>query len=42
MKFTDLKFTVEIDSFDILLVFLTVTATVSIDLLIAKRFVDKG
>ena len=41
MKLNDLKFTVTIDTFDVLLVLLTITATVSIALLVARKFFDK-
>lgn len=42
MKLSELKFTVVIDTFDVLLVFLTITATVSVALLIARKILDKG
>ena len=41
MKLSELKFTVVIDTFDVLLVLLTVIATVSIALLIVRKVLDK-
>ena len=41
MMLSELKFTVVIDTFDVLLVLLTVIATVSIALLVARKVLDK-
>ena len=41
MKLSELKFTVVIDTFDVLLVLLTVIAPVSIALLIVRKVLDK-